>query len=126
MAKKKQTIKWHSHPSFVPYHNNFSHPLKFFVATIEADLKLKEKHKQMISNIINQQPTRRCIEHDYVYSRNLTPFEQAAYDLQHTPKNRISGPPIGEPLSINETTKDKQYILIGVCLTLFAILLILA
>lgn len=54
-----------------------------------------------------------------------TPFEQAAYDLQHTPKNRTSGPNLGEPLSINETTKDKQYIFIAACLTLFIVMLIL-
>lgn len=55
-----------------------------------------------------------------------TPFEQAAYDLQYTPKNHVSGPELGATATIDETTADKQYIFIVVCLTLFVILLLLA
>jgi len=74
----------------------------------------------------------RHAQHSYVPYHNhlshpltgLTPFEQAAYDIQHTPKNRVSGPELGATAPIDETTIDKQYLLIAVCLTLFVILLI--
>jgi hypothetical protein len=92
--------------------------------TMEQLTKLgKQRGKSLITTRAICDPNSWHIPDSYTPYGYRTPFEQAAYDLEHTPKNRTSGPNLGEPLSINETTKDKQYILIAVCLILFALLI---
>lgn len=95
------------------YQKNFYSPsLALFAGIIEAEKNLKERHKQMLFNIVNQS--------------HRTPFEQAAYDLQHTHKNRVSGPQLGDRDPLEETKIEKHDLVIFWCVVvLFVIMLIL-